>query len=151
MPVSAGTEKKLRDAMRRLLDGDPIRSNGALNKENLAREAGVSHATLYRAEDILAEWEARIGRSSTKSPGEERRDQQIADLKLRLAKVTRTATELQDKLDALASVTANLHRENQQLRGDLLKSQQGRLVVLPERRDRPATEPDRPGHPHPTG
>lgn len=134
MPVSAETEKKLREAMRRLLDGDPIHTNGALNKENLAREAGVSHATVHRAETVLAEWEARVSKPSTKSPGEELRDEQIADLKLRLSKANQAVTELQDKLDALASVTANLYYENQQLRGDLARSQRGKVVVLPANR-----------------
>ncbi|WP_327310230.1 MULTISPECIES: hypothetical protein [unclassified Streptomyces] len=49
MPVSAATADKLREAMARLLAGEPLHSNGALTKENLAREARVSHATVHRA------------------------------------------------------------------------------------------------------
>jgi predicted nucleic acid-binding Zn-ribbon protein len=149
MPVSAATEKKLREAMRRLLAGDPIHTNGALNKENLAREAGVSHATVHRAETILAEWEARVSKPSTKSPGEELRDERIADLKLRLSKANQAVTELQDKLDALASVTANLYYENQQLRSDLAKSQRGKVVALPASREGRSAERDAHDDPDP--
>lgn len=150
MPVSAETEKKLREAMRRLLDGDPIRTNGALNKENLAREAGVSHATVHRAEDIVAEWEARVSKPSTKTAGEERRDEQIAALKLDLTKANHKATELQDKLDALASVTANLYRENQQLRRDVQNHKQRTLVALPDYQGHTPTSPGPDGS-HPGG
>ena len=40
----------------------PLHTDGALTKENLAREAQVSHATVHRAEDILAEWDAKVAR-----------------------------------------------------------------------------------------
>ena len=53
MGVSALTERKLREAMARLLAGQPLRTDGALTKENLAREAGVSHASVHRATDVL--------------------------------------------------------------------------------------------------
>jgi predicted nucleic acid-binding Zn-ribbon protein len=143
MAVSAATEEKLREAMRRLLDGDPIRTNGALNKENLAREAGVSHATVHRAENVLAEWEARVSRPSVKSPGEEQRDEQIAELKRDLRTANQAFTELQDKLDAMASVAANLYYENLQLRRQLVRSQRGKLVALPPTGDADTTtEPD---------
>ncbi|MFC5203799.1 hypothetical protein [Streptomyces kaempferi] len=59
MAVSLTSETKLRAAMSRLLAGQPQHTDGALTKENLAREAGVSHATVHRATDILAEWDAR--------------------------------------------------------------------------------------------
>lgn len=58
MPVSALTTAKLREAMARLLAGKPLHTDGALTKENLAREAQVSHATVHRALDVLAEWDA---------------------------------------------------------------------------------------------
>jgi hypothetical protein len=39
MPVSAATEAKLRAAMVRLLAGEPLHTDRALTKENLARAA----------------------------------------------------------------------------------------------------------------
>lgn len=68
MPVSAATAAKLREAMARLLAGEPLHSDGALTKENLAREAQVSHASVHRAEDILAEWNARIPQPVLRRP-----------------------------------------------------------------------------------
>ncbi|MFE3202405.1 hypothetical protein [Embleya sp. NPDC059237] len=47
--MSATTETRLRAATGRLLAGVPEHTDGALTKENLAREAGVSHATVHRA------------------------------------------------------------------------------------------------------
>ncbi|MER5466809.1 hypothetical protein ABT010_40610 [Streptomyces sp. NPDC002668] len=54
MPVSSATEAKLRAAMARLLAGQPQHTSGALTKSNLAREAKVSHATMHRAQNVLA-------------------------------------------------------------------------------------------------
>jgi hypothetical protein len=62
MPASAATEAKLRAAMARLLAGEPLHTDGALTKENLAREAKVSHASVHRAEEVLAEWDAKVAR-----------------------------------------------------------------------------------------
>jgi hypothetical protein len=59
-PVSPATRQKLIDAMHRLLTGSPNHTDGKLTKNNLCREAQVSRATMSRAGDILAEWDARI-------------------------------------------------------------------------------------------
>ena len=130
MPVSAATSAKLREAMARLLAGEPMHSDGALTKENLAREAQVSHASVHRAEDILAEWNARIPRPVLRTPGEVQRDETIAELKGKLRKASQQATELQSKLDALATVTANLYHENVELKKRVGKQQQNRLAAL---------------------
>ena len=124
MAVSPATEAKLRAAMRRLLDGTPTRTDGALTKENLAREAEVSHATVHRAHEILVEWDAQVG-LVLRSTGEVRRDEKLAAA-LRAEK--QKVTELHGKLDALASVTANLYNENLALRRELDK--QTRVVSL---------------------
>ena len=52
------SQAALRAAMKRLLDGRPERTDGALTVANLAREAGVSRATANRAGDLLAELRA---------------------------------------------------------------------------------------------
>ncbi|WP_050506801.1 hypothetical protein [Streptomyces rimosus] len=84
MPVSAKTATKLREAMARLLAGEPLHTDGALTKENLAREAQVSHATVHRAGDVLAEWDAQVARPVLRTPGEVARDETIADLRRQL-------------------------------------------------------------------
>ncbi|MDF6046055.1 hypothetical protein LRD69_28815 [Streptomyces sp. JH14] len=130
MPVSAATAAKLREAMARLLAGEPLHSDGAMTKENLAREAQVSHASVHRAEDILAEWNARIPQPVLRTPGEVQRDETIAELKGKLRRANQKVTELQSKLDALATVTANLYHENIELKKKQNTRQQGRLTAL---------------------
>lgn len=119
MAVSAATESKLREAMQRLLDGVPLRTDGAITKENLAREADVSHASVYRAKTVLADWDAKVAFPIVRSVGEVRRDETIAALQTKLRAANRRITELNGKLDALASVTANLYHENRILRSKL--------------------------------
>jgi hypothetical protein len=118
MPVSPATETKLREAMQRLLNGTPQHTDGALTKENLAREAGVSHATVHRAEMILAEWNTRVdhppARITPSTPGDP-----VTELRAALRDASQKITTLNGRLDALATVTANLHRENQALRAAL--------------------------------
>lgn len=129
MPVSTATEAKLREAMERLLAGQPLHTDGALTKENLAREAKVSHATVHRAEEILAEWDAKVARPVLRTPGEVSRDETIAELRKQLREAKARTTEAQGKLDALATVTANLYFENKALREKLSRNQ--RLVSIP--------------------
>ncbi|MGW0980349.1 hypothetical protein ACWD33_05860 [Streptomyces xiamenensis] len=129
MPVSAATETKLRDAMARLLAGEPWHTDGALTKENLAREAKVSHATVHRAEVILAEWDAQVARPVLRTPGEVQRDETIADLRKQLREAKGQVTETLGKFDALATVTANLYAENLALKKKISRHQ--RLSVVP--------------------
>lgn len=129
MPVSAATDAKLRAAMTRLLAGEPLHTDGALTKENLAREAKVSHASVHRAEEVLAEWDAKVARPVLRSPGEVQRDETITDLRRQLREVKAQVTEVQGKLDALVTVTANLYHENVALKKRL--GSHRRLASLP--------------------
>lgn len=54
-PVSADTQHRLSAALARLLAGEAILTDGRLTIANLAREAGVGRATVYRANAIAAE------------------------------------------------------------------------------------------------
>jgi hypothetical protein len=119
MPVSPATETKLRAAMQRLLNGTPQRTDGALTKENLAREASVSHATVHRAETILHEWNARVEKPSAPDAPSVPGDDPITVLRAALRDASQKITTLNGRLDALATVTANLYRENQALRATL--------------------------------
>ncbi|QIZ37881.1 hypothetical protein [Saccharopolyspora sp. ASAGF58] len=142
MAVSKATETKLRDAMRRLLDGTPTRTDGALTKENLAREAGVSHATVHRAEAVLADWNTHVPRPIIRTASETRRDQTIDDLRGKLREANQQITTLNGKLDALAAVTANLYRENQALRRQLGHHTRLALLPVPPEPDNPTQEED---------
>jgi small-conductance mechanosensitive channel len=119
MPVSPATETKLRAAMQRLLNGTPQRTDGALTKENLAREAAVSHATVHRAETILSEWNARVDQPAARTTPDAPGDDIITGLRAALRDASQKITTLNGRLDALAAVTANLYRENQALRAAL--------------------------------
>jgi hypothetical protein len=105
-----------------------------MTKEDLAREAKVSHATVHRATDICAERNAHIARPVLRTPGEVRQDAQRVDIRAKFATANATMTQLNGKLDALAAVTTNLYHENQALHRQL--DQRGKLTVLP-RRPRP--------------
>ena len=61
-PVSEKTEDVLRAAMKRLLEGTSVHTDGRLTVANLAREAGVSRATANRATAVLAEFRAAEAR-----------------------------------------------------------------------------------------
>ena len=128
MPVSAKTATKLRGAMARLLAGESLHTDGALTKENLAREAQVSHATVHRADDILAEWKVKVARPVLRTPGEVARDETIAELRKQLRVAKTEITDLNGKLDALATVTANLYHENLALKK---RDSDRRLASLP--------------------
>lgn len=60
VPVSTATENALREAMTRLLEGSPVRTDGRLTIANLAREAGVARATANRATEILIAYRQAI-------------------------------------------------------------------------------------------
>ncbi|MFC9506716.1 hypothetical protein [Streptomyces sp. NPDC057002] len=127
--VSAKTEQKLRDAMDRLLAGKPQHSDGRLTKNNLAQEAGVSPATMFRAKAVLADWDAHIDTHGSLTPGEARRDADLDDLRRQLAAAKREITELNRRLTAAATVIASLHHDNQMLRTEHTTT--GTVIALP--------------------
>jgi uncharacterized membrane protein YccC len=55
------TKQKLTDALDRIIRGRPVRTDLKITPSNVAREAGVGRATLYRFPEILAE----IGRAQS--------------------------------------------------------------------------------------
>lgn len=83
--VSEATEAALRRAMERLITGRPQITDGRLTKHNLWKEAGVSRATMNRAPGVLAEWVAHVTVHGARTSGEAQRDEQIEQLRRRLA------------------------------------------------------------------
>jgi chromosome segregation ATPase len=118
--VSSRTAEALREAMKRLLAGQPRHTDGRRTKANLGREAGVSHATLHRAKALLREWDAAVAAqgepAAVVQPGSTNETQ---ELRSRLNDKTRECTELRRQLDAAATVIATLHHENGALRAQL--------------------------------
>lgn len=104
MTTRDAERQAIRDAMARLLDGAPIRSDGKLTIKSLADEAGVKRWLLtHRHTDLQSEFRAKIAtHGSDPAP--------VRDLKDDLAR---------------------LHAENHQLREQLRESRQ--TVKLLER------------------
>ena len=126
--VSPRTAKRLREAMDRLLTGQPRRTDGRLIKDNLWKEAGVSRASMNRATGILADWNTRIAACDGFTPREARKNDELATLRAALAAKTRECTELAHRLDAAATAIAALHHDNTLLRQEL--DHRGQLVGL---------------------
>jgi hypothetical protein len=118
--------------MQRLFEGKPQRTDGRLTKENLRREAQVSRATMNRATGVLDDWDAHLTERGSLTPGEARRDEEIVQLRARLAGKTRECTEFRKQLQAAATAIAALHHDNTLLRQDL--EQSGEIISLDERR-----------------
>ncbi len=130
MSVSPNTENALREAMTRLLTGKPKHTNGTLTKQNLHKEAQVSRATMNRATQIIAEWNAHLAEHGPRTPGESRRDTELTQLRRKLTNKTDKCSELQHQLDAAATVIAALHHDNAALRDELDRHQS---TVMPLR------------------
>ena len=116
--VGPATEKKLRDAMQRLLAGQSKRTDGRLTKANLHIEAGVSRATMNRADAVLTDWNTAVG--TQVAP----RDSQIVELQGTVTKLKQTIatlrqnnTALERKNQAAVTVIAELHAQLQASRG----------------------------------
>lgn len=62
------TKQKLIDALDRIVRGRPARTDGKLTPSNLAREAAIGRATLYRFPDVLAEIERVQNRTAETAP-----------------------------------------------------------------------------------
>jgi hypothetical protein len=130
--VSPRAEKALREAMQRLLAGKSQRTDGRLVKDNLWKEAGVSRATMNRAPTILAEWDARLAATDARTPGEVRRDEQVASLRKELKTVAKDRDRLRDQVNGAATVIAALHADNMALRQQL--DRDGAIAALDQRR-----------------
>lgn len=132
--VSPATERKLRDAMQRLLAGTSKRTDGRLTKANLHIEAGVSRATMNRADAVIAEWNAAVGTQSAP------RDAQVVELQETVSKLKRSVatlrqrnTELERRNQAAVTVIAELNAQLRASRGD---EPTGTVTPLPDRQKR---------------
>lgn len=116
--IAAATERKLRDAMERLLTGAAIRTDGRLIKENLYREAGVSRATMNRATAVMDEWARRVDGSQPRDREVESLKQSLAERAVQIKDLRLRIRDLEDQLTIAATAVSELHIENQLLRGE---------------------------------
>lgn len=123
--VSPATAGALEEAMQRLLEGRPARTDGALTIANLAREAGVSRATANRAADVLARFRDHLDPVGGDDLPATLRDKirtltaQVAELKRR---ENQEITDLRAAVSTIAQHVQALTLENQALRAALEKN-----------------------------
>jgi hypothetical protein len=132
--TSSRTDTALRQAMERLLAGKSLHTDGRLIKDNLWKEAKVSRATMNRAPQIIAEWNAHVAERGGLTTEQARHAGEVAELRRKLADKTKDANQLRRQLDAAATVIAALHHDNIALREQL--DRRGDLVDLHTRRGR---------------
>jgi chromosome segregation ATPase len=132
--VSPATEKKLRDAMQRLLTGKSKRTDGRLTKANLHIEAGVSRATMNRAASVIADWNAAIGAETAPRDAHLVELQAtVTELKQTIAKLRQRNTDLERRNQAAVTVIAELKAQLRASRGD---EPTGTVTPLPARQQR---------------
>lgn len=135
--ISPATEKKLRDAMQRLLTGRSKRTDGRLIKSNLHVEASVSRATMNRATSVLADWDAATGTQSAPRDAELVELQvTVTELKMTIAKLREHNSDLERRNRAAVTVIAELNAQLQASRGETPTGTVTPILDRPTRRRR---------------
>lgn len=106
--VTATAEDKLQEAMHRLLAGKPRYTDGKLTKANLAREAQVSPATLYRTKSIIEAWDKRVTDTTPRNPEAEKLREELSAKKAQIRALEGQKKKLKDDLTAAVTVIAEL-------------------------------------------
>lgn len=94
--------------MNRLLAGQPRHTDGKLTKANLAREAQVSPATLYRTKSVIEAWNKRVTDTTPRNPEAEKLRGELAAKKARIRDLEGQTRKLKDDLTAAVTVIAEL-------------------------------------------
>ena len=104
---------------------------------------------MNRAHHVMADWDTRVTERGGMTPAEARKNDELTQLRAKLADRTRECTLLNQPLDAAATAIAAPHHDNTLLRQEL--DQTGILVTLDTRRtqphDRKANPSSNPGRP----
>lgn len=112
----------IRDAMDRLLTGQPIRSTGALTVVALAEEAGVKrHLLTHRHPDLKDEFYAKVKAQGTTPQNE-------LDLRATIAQMKAKLATLKAERDAARTEAATLRRMNNVLMAENIHHEQRRPV-----------------------
>lgn len=135
---------RIRAAMRRILDGAPQHSNGALTIVALAQEAQVPrNALTQRHTDLKNEFYAHVKERGAPSEVEARLRKEITELKRTVANKNEELVRLRTDLPALVRIVNQLTLENRQLRADHTNNDAGQAEyisaspnVIPFRRNR---------------
>ncbi|MFI7097641.1 hypothetical protein [Streptomyces lydicus] len=133
MNVTPGVRTALIQAMDRLLAGTPQRSDGGLTVAALAREAGISRASAYRAGDVLELFRRRVDERASGPDVPATLRERIRELNGEIHEARRARhqeiTDLRRSVDTLAQRVQALTLDNEHLRAEL--AQQGTITTLP--------------------
>ncbi|QIJ60660.1 helix-turn-helix domain-containing protein [Streptomyces sp. JB150] len=109
--------------MDRLLAGEPQRSDGSLTVASLAREAGISRATAYRATEALEAFRQRVDERTSGPDVPATLREHIRKLQGELREARRARyeeiTDLRRSVDTLAQHVQVLTLDNERLRAEL--------------------------------
>lgn len=110
--------RTIRDAMDRLISGEPLCSDGKLTIKSLAEEAQIKRWLLtHRHTDLQAEFRARIANGDTPPALVALRDERD-NAQRRIDELTADVTALQETVHQLERIIQMLALENDQLRED---------------------------------
>ncbi|MCX4869539.1 hypothetical protein OIC43_42565 [Streptomyces sp. NBC_00825] len=134
MSVTPAVHTVLLQAMDRLLAGTPQHSDGSLTVAALAREAGISRASAYRADDVLELFRQRIDERSSGPDVPATLRERICELQGEVREARRARheeiTDLRRSVDTLAQCVQALTLDNQRLRAELVR--QSTIIALPK-------------------
>ncbi|MFF4491538.1 hypothetical protein ACFY0F_34655 [Streptomyces sp. NPDC001544] len=133
MSVTPAIHSALIQAMDRLLAGTPQRSDGSLTVAALAREAGISRASAYRAGEVLELFRQRVDERFSGPDFPATLRERIRELQGELREARRARHEeisdLRRSVDTLAQHVQVLTLDNQRLRAELARH--GTITSLP--------------------
>ena len=133
MTADHSERDRIRAAMNRILDGTPVRSNGALTVVALAIEADVPrNALTQRHTDLKDEFYQRIRERGADNEDEARLRATIAKLRQTIASKNRELAQLRADVPALVRAVNTLTLELQETRAELTAP--GNVTRLDSRR-----------------
>ena len=130
MPVS-DERQVIRDAMARLLNGEPIRSNGALNVVTLAQEAGVKrHLLTHRHTDLREEFYARVRSQGRVPQSEVALRQRVSELDASVARLRGDNARLAAEVSLLRRINNVLEVEKARLEESFEALRSGKVTSI---------------------
>jgi len=112
--------RSIRDAMQRLIEGNPIRSDGKLTIKSLATEAGVKRWVLtHKFKDLQDEFRARIASQGAVPESLKKVLDENAGLKDRVQRQRQDLQQAKAELDRYARIVQVQALENQALQEQL--------------------------------
>lgn len=112
--------RTIRDAMERLLEGKPIRSDGKLTIKSLAAEAGLKRWVLtHQHTDLQKEFRDRCARQGDTPENQKDLVEKLDELKAQIERYKVRVTDLSEENNRLARVVQVLTLEKLQLQEKL--------------------------------